>query len=469
MRMFLLGCSAAFAPLVFALTAQAQPATEARPQAAIFLFSGEEFGGEVRQVFTALGGLPEIGFNDRARSVSVIEGQWELCENADFTGQCVFLREDVADLRVFGLSAAISSVRPIYEYTEASHGLLFSRDDKGAIRYADNQRYGDEAYRYGYNTRTRIETYHYGYSPQYSRAGYYSPAFGYDPYGFGYGRSNYYQHGHYYDPFRDDYRRTRTRYGARNGALTLFQHSNGNGVQLGLNGSIEDLRSYRLDDTLSSLRVREGQWEVCDGAYFSGTCRTVDASTGFLNLSGFNDRVSSIRRIDTGTVSPGGGHGGGYGGGRGRRGGAETVMDGPGTLQTPAPLPQVVADIPDLPPPPARPDYRRIGRDQGGFSPAVITPGDVDEVDDRPRRGGRGRPVRDLAIPDVPQDFGGSPPSSQPVFEPAQPPAYEPPPRYDPPPAFEPPPPRFDPPSPPAYDPPARPSPATEDVNRMID
>jgi hypothetical protein len=41
-------------------------------------------------------------FNDRARSVAVLAGQWEVCQHSDFTGRCVFLRYDVPDLAWYG-------------------------------------------------------------------------------------------------------------------------------------------------------------------------------------------------------------------------------------------------------------------------------------------------------------------------------------------------------------------------------
>lgn len=46
-------------------------------------FGGREFGvqGEVRN-------LERAGFNDRARSMIVYEGTWELCGDADFNGKC---------------------------------------------------------------------------------------------------------------------------------------------------------------------------------------------------------------------------------------------------------------------------------------------------------------------------------------------------------------------------------------------
>lgn len=155
--------------------------------AAIALFSDENFYGDIRDVYDPFATLVDLSFNDRTRSIAVFAGQWELCEHRDFTGRCVFITEDVSDLGWFGLAGKLTSVRPVYEYTEASHGLMFSRDKYGYIRYAHNESYGYDTWNYGYASSWGISVSHYGYSPDYYRYGYYSPTWGYDPYGFAWG------------------------------------------------------------------------------------------------------------------------------------------------------------------------------------------------------------------------------------------------------------------------------------------
>lgn len=157
---------------------------DGQPPAAIALFTSENFYGDVREAFDPFASMHDLAFNDRARSVAVLAGQWELCEHANFTGRCVFIREDVADLGWFGLNGRVSSIRPIFDYTEAQHGLMFTRDNNGYIRYAHNEAYGYDTWNYGYSSSVRISVQHYGYSPDYWRFGYYDPRWGYDPYGF---------------------------------------------------------------------------------------------------------------------------------------------------------------------------------------------------------------------------------------------------------------------------------------------
>ncbi len=74
-------------------------------------FRGRTFAanGEVRN-------FERAGFNDRASSVVVDRGRWEVCEDARFRGRCVVLRRGSYDsLRGMGLENSISSVRRVDE------------------------------------------------------------------------------------------------------------------------------------------------------------------------------------------------------------------------------------------------------------------------------------------------------------------------------------------------------------------
>ncbi|MGH9380498.1 MAG: beta/gamma crystallin-related protein [Thermoanaerobaculia bacterium] len=54
-----------------------------------------------------------IGFDDRARSVTIGRGVWELCEKVNFGGRCVTLDRSVSDLDAYGMRDRVSSVRPV--------------------------------------------------------------------------------------------------------------------------------------------------------------------------------------------------------------------------------------------------------------------------------------------------------------------------------------------------------------------
>ena len=280
------------APLVAAGAAAAQYDAP-QDEAALILFSGANYTGDAVNIFDPIHALPEIRFNDRARSVAVLSGAWEICEHSDFTGRCVFLREDVPDLRYYDLGGDVSSVRPIYEYTDAEHGLMFVRDERGYIQYADAVRYGNDDYDYGYGRTTRVEVYHYGYSPAYRTYGYYDPLAGYGPYGFGYSRGGY----NTYRAYHRERPPLRGHYGARDADATLYVDANGRGASLGINRGVRDLSRFRFNDNVSSLNIKSGKWEVCEHANFQGRCQIIDASTGKLNGYRLNDNISSIRPV----------------------------------------------------------------------------------------------------------------------------------------------------------------------------
>ncbi|MCA8902013.1 MAG: hypothetical protein KDA53_12265 [Hyphomonas sp.] len=394
---------------------------EYRGEAALILYSGENFTGDIRQIFDPIPALPDLYFNDAARSVSVLAGQWEVCEHSDFTGRCVFLREDVPDLGWFGLNREISSVRPVYEYTDAEHGLMFVRDDNGYIRYVDNAHYGYDDYSYGYGATTAVSVYHYGYSSDYARYGYYDPRLGYDPYGFGW---------HYGSYYHRELPPLRGHYGARDANVTLYVDPNGRGASYGTNRAIPDLSRYRFNDNVSSINIRSGKWEICEHANFTGRCQIVDASVDKLNGIRLNDNISSIRPVGDsgrgkGDWRPGHGWTGGdrggdrgrdrggdrdrdherdragdrdhdrdrdRGGQRGRPGpdGARTAVPAPGVSTSPSPAPRALTSPPAAP----RTITPRPGADRSARS-------------DRPDRAGRpDRPRRDDSLagglPDTP-------------------------------------------------------------------
>lgn len=280
------------APLALVSAASAQYDAP-QDEAALILFSGPDYSGEAVNIFDPINALPDIGFNDRAWSVAVLSGAWEICEHRDFTGRCVLLREDVPDLRYFDLEGDASSVRPIYEYTDAAHGLMFIRDRNGYIRYADAVRYGQDDYDYGYARNTRVEVYHYGYSPAYRSYGYYDPLAGYGPYGFGYSRGGY----NTYRAYHRERPPLRGHYGAHDADATLYVHANGRGPSLGINRGVKDLSRFGFNDNVSSLNIRSGTWEVCEHANFQGRCEIIDGSMGKLNDLRLNDNISSIRPV----------------------------------------------------------------------------------------------------------------------------------------------------------------------------
>jgi uncharacterized protein YcfJ len=82
--------------------------------AQIVLYQNEGLRGPVFSANRAIDNLESYGFNDRASSVVVERGQWELCENAYYRGNCITLRAgQYPSLGSMGMSNRVSSMRPV--------------------------------------------------------------------------------------------------------------------------------------------------------------------------------------------------------------------------------------------------------------------------------------------------------------------------------------------------------------------
>ena len=80
--------------------------------AQVRIFENDNFRG---RSFTADRSIPDFskfGFNDRASSVIVRSGNWELCDDWQFGGRCVTLRPGkYASLSAMGMNDRVSSIR----------------------------------------------------------------------------------------------------------------------------------------------------------------------------------------------------------------------------------------------------------------------------------------------------------------------------------------------------------------------
>jgi uncharacterized protein YcfJ len=82
--------------------------------AQITFYEAEGFRGRAMTTDRAIENFDRTRFNDRASSVVVERGRWEVCEDARFRGRCVVLRRGNYDsLRSVGMENRISSVRRI--------------------------------------------------------------------------------------------------------------------------------------------------------------------------------------------------------------------------------------------------------------------------------------------------------------------------------------------------------------------
>jgi Beta/Gamma crystallin len=78
----------------------------------IILYDQPYFRGNTISIGASVEDLRDRNFNDRAESVRIVSGTWEVCVDQDFRN-CQTLDRDSPDLSSLGLRKRISSIRPV--------------------------------------------------------------------------------------------------------------------------------------------------------------------------------------------------------------------------------------------------------------------------------------------------------------------------------------------------------------------
>ncbi|HPG62607.1 MAG TPA: beta/gamma crystallin-related protein [Casimicrobium sp.] len=118
---------------VIAVTAQAS--------AQVTFYENDGFSGRNFTATRATRNLVNVGFNDRASSVVVLNERWEVCEDAQFSGRCVVLRPGrYPSLSAMGLNDRVSSVRAVSRNSRIDD----NRYAPVATPIYDNHRRGNE-------------------------------------------------------------------------------------------------------------------------------------------------------------------------------------------------------------------------------------------------------------------------------------------------------------------------------------
>jgi hypothetical protein len=199
----------------------------------ITLFTDNDFRGARVTINRDAYNLADIGFNDRASSLIVRSGVWQLCEHKDFGGYCAeFGPGEYRELPRFNDN--ISSAREI------------SRDGRG---YDRDDRRGGPGWRGERDER------------------------------------------------RGDWRDGRDeRGGPRGEAVQLFSGQGFEGATVGLSGDIRALNEVGFNDRAGSIVINEGRWEFCEHGDFRGQCMVLGPGR-YPALEGMNNRISSMRRV----------------------------------------------------------------------------------------------------------------------------------------------------------------------------
>ncbi len=92
-------------------------------QARLVLYDRPNFRGDAREIDGNSRNLGAAG--DRARSVEVYGGAWELCDGQSRNSLCVVVSEDVPDLRRIGFRNGVTSVREAARQTQGRRRPLW--------------------------------------------------------------------------------------------------------------------------------------------------------------------------------------------------------------------------------------------------------------------------------------------------------------------------------------------------------
>ena len=80
------------------------------------------------------------------------------------------------------------------------------------------------------------------------------------------------------------------------GELTFYTRDDFAGRSLTVRNGAADLRERDFNDTVQSVRVRSGYWEVCEDVDFRGRCRTLGPGE-YASLERMSNRISSVREV----------------------------------------------------------------------------------------------------------------------------------------------------------------------------
>jgi len=113
--------------------------------AQVTIYEQDGFGGQSFTSNASINNLRRQNFNDRASSVVVNAGLWEVCEDVGFRGRCFVLRPgQYPSIAAIGLNNRITSVRPISGYARIEEGHYAPAPLTAPVTNPDFRRHNSE-------------------------------------------------------------------------------------------------------------------------------------------------------------------------------------------------------------------------------------------------------------------------------------------------------------------------------------
>jgi len=293
----------------------------------VTLFSGEGLRGRELNLRDGTTNLTQMGFNDRAESMVIYSGRWEICEHADFRGQCrVFEPGEYHSLSELGNN--VSSLREVAWGRRGDD----RREERREERRFDHGGNGQPGMTMaapvilfgGAGMRGRSLPLHTDVA-NLTELGFNDQA---ESMTIQQGNWEFCEHENFrgkcrvfgpgqYDHLERGFHRSITAvrmvrgggggggggnghggdggYGRRDG-VELFDANGFGGQRIALRDEVRNLNEVSFNDRAGSLIVYRGQWEFCEHADFRGQCYTYGPGR-YDRLGRLHHQISSIRRV----------------------------------------------------------------------------------------------------------------------------------------------------------------------------
>ena len=277
--------------------------------AELTMFARDDFQGRDVTIRDTVSNLTALGFNDKAGSMIIRSGRWEVCQHADFRGDCRTLGPgEYRDLH--RMANNISSVREVRgggRDDERGNGRGNGRDNPrgtpGLTLFSDGDMNGravtlrgdvNNLQQLGFNDQAQSMVILGGSWELCVHAD-----FGGECRVFGPG-----EHPRLERNFRNAVSSARmVREGGqgrdrnrRDGGVELFGNQGFGGERLSVRDEMRNLSESGFNDRAGSLIVYGGQWEFCQHAEFRGQCLTYGPGR-YDRLGSLHNQISSIRRV----------------------------------------------------------------------------------------------------------------------------------------------------------------------------
>ena len=266
--------------------------------AEITLWEGPGFRGRSFSASQSVPNFADVGFNDRASSVIVRNGNWQLCSDNYYRGRCVTLRAgEYGSLTAMGLENAVSSIRELGGWSGGGSGARVVLYEGGGFSGRAFNVDGPVANfdPLGFNDRARSMVVNDGTWELCADAQYggYCQRFGPGRY------ANLGSLSGQLSSMRPA--------GAGGGPgpgwgggprAILYEGTNMTGRSFVVGNQVmANLAGTAFNDRASSLRIEGGYFVFCTDADFAGECRTFGPGDYPTLPPGMNNRISSGRRI----------------------------------------------------------------------------------------------------------------------------------------------------------------------------